>query len=154
MDTAEPRTLNINSETDLEAYITELESNKRDFAREGKYDEADDLKYKIDEIKKTLRARKKKDLVIQHSHEMDNLEQAYNKEVEDYNLEWEAKFQDLEDRSRLLEENLKDKHTKEMDELYAFLEHKLPKNVKYSKEYLALKNQEENLVKLQRFILF
>lgn len=88
--------------------------------------------------------------MIQHTQEMDNLEQAYNKEVEDYNLEWEVKFQDFENRSRLLEENLKEKHTKEMDELYSFLEHKLPKNVKYSKEYLALKNQEENLVKLQR----
>lgn len=38
-----------------------------------------------------------------------------------------------------------------MEELYAFLEQRLPKNVKYSKNYLDLKSQEDNLVKQQRF---
>ena len=82
--------------------------------------------------------------------EMENLEQAYKREVEEYNNDWDMKFQDLEERSKALEENLKEKHSKEMEELYIYLEQKLPKNVKYSREYLSLKNQEENLVKQQR----
>ncbi len=38
-----------------------------------------------------------------------------------------------------------------MDELYTFLDRKLPKALKYSKEYLEFKSQEENLVKQQRY---
>ena len=38
-----------------------------------------------------------------------------------------------------------------MEDLYNYLEQKLPKTVKFSKKYLDLKNQEENLVKLQKF---
>lgn len=38
-----------------------------------------------------------------------------------------------------------------MEDLYNYLEHKIPKTVKFSKKFLDLKNQEENLVKLQKF---
>ena len=105
---------------------------------------------KIEELKKSLQLKKKRDLEFQHLSEMENLEGAYKREIEEYNNDWDAKFQDLEDRSKALEEGLKEKHSKEMDELYNFLEQKLPKNVKYSREYLSLRNQEENLCKLQR----
>ncbi len=87
--------------------------------------------------------------MMQHHSELENLEQAYRREVEEFNQEWDSRFQDLEERSRAQEDAMKEKHTKEMDDLYIYLEQKLPKNIKYSKEYLNLKNQEENLVKLQ-----
>jgi hypothetical protein len=87
---------------------------------------------------------------MQHSSEMQNLEQTYQIEIEQFNAEWDSKFKELEDRSKTLEAGLNEKHQKEMDELYNFLEEKLPKNVKYSRDYLELKTQEENLVKQQR----
>jgi hypothetical protein len=89
-------------------------------------------------------------LEFQHLSEMENLEGSYKREIDEYNSEWDAKFNELEERSKVLEEALKEKHAKEMDELYNFLEQKLPKNVKYSKEFLSLKSQEESLCKLQK----
>ena len=50
-----------------------------------------------------------------------------------------------------MEESLTAKQSKEMEELYNYLEQKLPKQVKYSKYFLDFKSQEENLVKQQRF---
>jgi hypothetical protein len=82
---------------------------------------------------------------------MENLELSYKREVDEYNAEWDSKFKEFEERSKALEESLNQKHAKETDELYSMLEQKLPKNVKFSREYLELKNQEENLVKQQRF---
>ena len=38
-----------------------------------------------------------------------------------------------------------------MEQLLNNLELKLPKNTKYSKEYYQIKNEEEHLVKLQRY---
>ena len=60
-------------------------------------------------------------------------------------------FIKFEEKSKNEEDVLNQRQSKEMEELYAYLEQKLPKQVKYSKKYLDLKNQEENLVKLQRF---
>lgn len=132
-------------------FRAELENNKRDCAAKGLYDDAEILKNKIEELKKQLKIKKRKDLEFQHMSEVENLEQTYRQEVEEYNAEWDAKFRELEERSRIFEEQLNEKHAKEMEELYAFLEQKLPKNVKFSREFLELKNQEMNLVKLQKF---
>lgn len=94
--------------------------------------------------------KKKKDLEMQHSSEVENLEVSYKKEIDNFNFEFDSKFKELEVKSRQAEDQLSLKHSKEMEELYNFLEEKLPKNVKYSKEYLELKNQEQALVKQQK----
>lgn len=82
---------------------------------------------------------------------MDSLEMSYKEELEKFNQLWDESFSQFEDKSKREEDVLNNRHSKEMEELYAYLEQKLPKQVKYSKKYLDLKNQEENLVKLQRF---
>jgi hypothetical protein len=132
-------------------FRAELENNKKEYASEGKYEDAENCRIKIEEVKKTLKNKKKNNLEYQHVGEIGNLEQSYTKELEDFNNEYELKFQELEIKSKNSEMNLKEKHAKEMEDLYAFLEQKLPKNVKYSREYLELRSQEQNLVKLQRF---
>lgn len=120
-------------------------------AIQGRYDDAEVLKNKIEQLKKQIAKKKKKELNYQHSSEMENLENSYKKEIEEFHSEWDMKFKEFEDRSKAMEDTLNQKHSKEMEELYTFLEQKLPKNVKFSREYLELKNQEETLVKQQRF---
>lgn len=120
-------------------------------AAQGRYDDAEIIKNKIEQLKKTIAKKKKKELHLQHHNEMENLENSYKKEIEDFNGEWDVKFKEFEERSKMMEDSLNHKHAKEMEELYTFLEQKLPKNVKFSREYLELKGQEESLVKQQRF---
>jgi hypothetical protein len=88
---------------------------------------------------------------MQHAYEMDSLEQTYRKEVEEFNGIWDKKTADFEEDSRLQEEMLRTKQQKEMEEFEAHMEKKLFKTSKYSKDFLELKTQEENLVKQQRF---
>jgi hypothetical protein len=71
--------------------------------------------------------------------------------MEELELRFENEFNELEGKSKLLEEKLNEKHQNEMEELYNFLDMKLPKIVKYSKKYLDLKNQELNLAKQQKY---
>lgn len=97
-----------------------------------------------------LKQKKKKDLEMQHYNELENLEVSYKRELENFNLYWDQQFKELEEKSERLEKELIVKHKKEMDDLLNNLEQKLPKNIKFSKEYLELKNQEESLVRLQR----
>ncbi len=60
-------------------------------------------------------------------------------------------FTELENKSNELNSRLADKHQQEMEELYKFLDVKLPKNIKFSKAYLEFKNQEINLAKQQKY---
>lgn len=81
---------------------------------------------------------------------MRNLEDNYNKELGDFNEEWDNKFMTLQEKARKMEEALMEKHKREMEELINNLDAKLPKQVKFSKEYLDLKQSEMNLVKQER----
>ena len=125
--------------------------NKAENIRIGNYDEAEILKLKIDELTKKLKQKKKKDLEIQHYTELENLEISYKRELENFNNFWDQQFKDLEEKSERLEKELIEKHKREMDDLLNSLEQKLPKNIKFSKEYYELKSQEESLVKFQRY---
>jgi len=102
-------------------------------------------------LSKKLKQKRKRDLEIMHYNESENLEISYKRELENFNNYWDNQFKELEQKSEKLENELIEKHKKEMDDLLIILEHKLPKNIKYSKEYLELKTQEDYLVKFQRY---
>lgn len=102
-------------------------------------------------MKKTLSQERKKQLLLQHGIEVDSLDNSYKQELDDFNINWDEKFSKLEEKSKMMEDSLNDRHNKQMNELYEYLELKLPKSIKYSKSYLDTKSQEENLVKLGRF---
>jgi hypothetical protein len=97
-----------------------------------------------------LTHQKKKDLTYQHAQEMQELEDNYNKEISEINQRWDANFNDFSDRAKRSEEMINQKHKSEMDELVQALDVKLEKKVKFSREYLDLKQSELNLVKQER----
>lgn len=82
---------------------------------------------------------------------MQSLEELFRKESQELESFFEGKIQVLQEKSKNLEEKLNYKHQNEMEELYNFLDQKLPKVVKYSKKYIDLKNQEINLAKQQNY---
>jgi len=82
---------------------------------------------------------------------MNSLEGLYKKEYEELEMIYNNKFNELQNKSKQMEENLNQKHEKEMERFYINLDEKLPKEVKFSKAYLDLKNQEMNLAKQQKY---
>ncbi len=124
---------------------------KEQLAQEGNYLKADKLKKRINELKSNLSDQKKKDLTYQHSSEMVNLEENYNKEIVDLNLKWDEIFNKFNEKAKSTDENMNQKHRSEMDSLITQLDEKLPKFVKFSKEYLDLRQCEYNLVKQERY---
>ncbi len=94
---------------------------------------------------------KKRELQGKHSEEITRLDAIFKKELEELEMKYENIFLELDNRAKTQEAKLNEKHQNEMEELYNFLDMKLPKNVKYSKRYLELKNQELNLAKQQKY---
>lgn len=88
---------------------------------------------------------------IKHQTELQSLDELYKKEAEELEMDFETKFMTLQEKSKISEDKLNQKHQQEMEELYNFLDQKLPRIVKYSKKYLDLKNQEINLAKQQNY---
>lgn len=109
------------------------------------------MKLKIEELKNAVDVAKKKDVNKKHQLEMSNLEILYKKEFDEMELSYNNRFNELELNSRQQEETLNSKHQKEMEKLYERLDEKLPKVVKFSKNYLDLKFQENKLSKQQKY---
>lgn len=96
--------------------------------------------------------QKKKDLNYQHSSEMLNLEENYNREIVELNIKWDALFNELNEKAKKMEESLNIKQKNEMETLIIQLDEKISKQIKFSKEYLDLKQCEYNLVKQDRLL--
>ena len=94
---------------------------------------------------------KRQELGQKHQMENERLDFVFKKEIEDLESRYEKDFSELDTKSKELEEKLNEKHHNEMEELYNYLDMKLPKIVKHSKKYLDLKNQEINLAKQQKY---
>jgi hypothetical protein len=101
-------------------------------------------------LKQNLSGRKKVDLTNQHAFEMQNLEDNYNKEIEELNQKWDNHFLEFSEKAKKLDEEMSSRQKAEMEELINILEIKLPKQIKFSREYLDLKQSEMNLVKQER----
>lgn len=71
--------------------------------------------------------------------------------MEELEMKFENEYNELDTKSKSFTEKLEEKHQSEMENLYHMLDDKLPKNVKYSKKFLDLKNQEINLAKQQKY---
>lgn len=123
---------------------------KEQLAQEGRYLEAEALKQKINELKNGVSGQRKRDLDYQHMTESKSLEDNYNNDLMKLNEEFEKIFFNYTEQGKISEENLNNKHKREMDELIDQLEQKLPKTIKFSKEYLDLKQSEANMVKQER----
>lgn len=141
----------ISGEGDAENQIEQLDTLKTKYISKGQYEKAKQCTQKVSELKTSEKNKKKKDLVEQQSAEAEMLDQQYKEEVEKLNLIWDKKFEALQEKSKKAEEKINEKQQKEMEELYTTFEKKFPATIKFSKEYLALENQEKNLVKLQKF---
>jgi hypothetical protein len=143
---------NSHNERDNNELIAQLTKEKELYVSEGRYLEAENIKIKINELKDNLTDQKKRDLNYQHIQEMQNLENNYNNEIFDSNKKWENIFNEFNNKAADLESGLFKKHKNEMEGLLNNLENKLPKQTKYSKEFLDLKQSEMGLVKQERYV--
>ena len=88
---------------------------------------------------------------MKYQNELKLLEDRSRKELEDYDLEWENRYQEFQINTRKLVSDLNIRQNYEIVELTKQLEISLVKVMKYSNNYLDLKKQQENLIKQQLY---
>ena len=130
--------------------LKELLEEKEKLVAEGKYLEADEIKQKIEEMKKDSSYQKNDALYESQEKERQDLENDYETERRELEEKWDKKIQDFVEQGKKMEEELVEAHNKKMEEYITTLTTNYPR-IKYSPEYLNGRVQENKLAKQERY---
>ena len=130
--------------------LKQLMEEKEHFVQEGKYLEAEEIKQKINEMKKDSNLNKKNSLHESHVKKRQTLEGDYETEKKELEEKWDKKIKDFVDEGKKQEKELVETHNKKMEEYITKLTSEYPR-IKYSTEYLNGRVQENKLAKQERY---
>ena len=131
--------------------IKQLMEEKEQLVQQGKYLEADQIKIKIEQMKKGKNTEKIGNLHENQVQERKNLENDYETERKELEEKWDKKIQEFVDLGKKQEKELVEVHNKKMEEYITKLTAEYP-HIKYSTEYLNGRLQENKLAKQERFM--
>jgi hypothetical protein len=130
--------------------IKQLMEEKDRLVQEGKYLEADQIKQKINAMKKGTSSQKQGALHESQVKERQTLEGDYESERKELEEKWDKKIQEFVDEGKKQEKELVEAHNKKMEEYISKLTSEYPR-IKYSTEYLNGRVQENKLAKQERY---
>ena len=130
--------------------IKQLMEEKEQLVQQGKYLEADQIKIKIEQMKKGKNTEKIGNLHENQVQERKNLENDYETERKELEEKWDKKIQEFVEKGKKEEKELVETHNKKMEEYISKLTAEYPR-IKYSTEYLNGRVQENKLAKQERY---
>lgn len=130
--------------------IQSLIQEKERLVNEGKYMEADRVKQQIKELKANTLSEHNKNLCNAQDQDNEGLEEAFTEEFEEATKIWDNKVNAFIEEGKKMEENLREKHKADMEDLIKKLTDDYPP-IKYSSEYLQNKSIEMKLAKMEKY---
>ena len=130
--------------------LMQLLQEKEKLVSEGKYLEANEIKSKIDKLRKSNKNMRTQTLNLIQNKQNEDLEENYNLEYQNVSDMWDNKLLSVIENGNKLEEELVQNQNNKLEELINELTSNYP-SIKFSKEYLNLKQIEKNLVKQERY---
>lgn len=130
--------------------LKELLEEKERLVAEGKYLEADEIKQRIEDMKKDSSYQKNDALYENQEKERQDLENDYESERRELEDKWDKKIQEFVEQGKKMEEELVELHNQKMEEYVTTLTKNYPR-IKYSPEYLNGRVQENKLAKQERY---
>lgn len=137
----------------IEEIINDLEEQKFNLINKQNYLEADKIQVSIEKLQKKKEFKDRKELEILHYNELKNLEQNFISEIDNLNEEYNKKITEIENQSKLWEDEIDSRHKEEVLELSKQISDQMISKFKNNKEYLNLIKQEELLVKSLKYII-
>ncbi len=130
--------------------LMQLIQEKEKLVSEGKYLEANEIKSKIDKLRKSNRNMRTQTLNLIQNKQNEELEENYNLEYQKVSDMWDNKLLSFIENGNKLEDELAQNQNSKLEELINELTSNYP-SIKFSREYLNLKQIEKNLVKQERY---
>ncbi|CAD8099940.1 unnamed protein product [Paramecium primaurelia] len=143
---------NLQTAQDVDDYINTLIQHQNACEKQGKYMEAEDARKRINELRKQLITKKKKELIINWQNQKDQAEKAHMEEYNQFNQFWDNKMVNFNEEAKQVEIELQNRQQNEYKQLQEELERTTPYKPKESSEILNLKKIEEHLAKQKNYV--
>ena len=137
-----------------------MEEHRKNCERQGKYVEAEIAKNRLEELKLHEENRRREAMRSRQIAERLGVEEAHMLEFQQFNIVWDKKMQDYEERAAMLEEETKARHAQELANFQKHMIESISNKPKFSKELLNLRRVQETLAKAKdykeahRYVLF
>eukprot|EP00979_Chaetoceros_neogracilis_P013780 scaffold4084_cov227-Chaetoceros_neogracile.AAC.3 len=130
----------------IEEFLHILEEHRKNCEQQGKYVEADIAKNRLAELKAHEVKRQEEAMLARQISDMLGVEEAHMLEFKQFNMNWDKKMSDYEEKVVLQTQNMKQNHETQLQKYLEDLNKKQQKP-KFSTDLLNYRKVEEHLVK-------
>lgn len=139
-------------EHDIQDFLEVLEKHRLDCEREGRYEEAELARTRLQQLREHEENRRREELRSQQLAERLGVEEAHMKELQEFNEIWDRKVAEFEAHAANLQNTLGARHKAEFQ---AYLEkirrETEPRTPRWSKDLLNLRKIQETLAKMKKY---
>jgi len=144
--------MNNPDENAIQDFLEVLEKHRLDCEAQGKYEEAEVARTRLEQLRQHEENRRREELRSQQLAERLGVEEAHMKELQEFNEIWDRKAAEFEAHAGTLQGTLAQRHGQEhgaeMERLQKFTP---PVQPKWSKDLLNLRKIQESLAKQKKY---
>eukprot|EP00933_Yihiella_yeosuensis_P033403 TRINITY_DN27116_c0_g1_i1.p1 TRINITY_DN27116_c0_g1~~TRINITY_DN27116_c0_g1_i1.p1 ORF type:complete len:277 (-),score=64.94 TRINITY_DN27116_c0_g1_i1:168-998(-) len=139
-------------EHDIDAIVQALDQKRLAYEIEGKYEEADYTKQRLEQLQDQVEQKRREDMKSRQLAERLGVEEAHIKELQEFNAHWDQKAAEFEAHARNLQDQLKERHEKEFQTgRERFVIETEPRTPRWSRDLLNLRKIQDTLAKMKKY---
>jgi len=139
-------------EQNIQDFLEVLEKHRLDCEREGKYEEAELAKTRLQQLRDHEESRRREELRSQQLAERLGVEEAHVKELQEFNEIWDRKVAEFEAHAANLQSTLAARHQGEHQQYLEKVRMETePRTPRWSKDLLNLRKIQETLAKMKKY---
>merc|ERR1719473_1333299 len=136
----------------IHEFIEVLERHRLNCEKEGKYDEAELARTRLQQLRDHEENRRLEELRSQQLAERLGVEEAHMKELQEFNQIWDAKFTEFELHANDLRRTLEDRHRAEYNQFIEKTRRDCePRTPRWSRDLLNLRKIQQTLAKQKKY---
>jgi len=136
----------------IQDFLEVLEKHRLDCERQGKYEDAELAKTRLEQLREHEENRRREELRSQQLAERLGVEEAHMKELQEFHEIWDQKVNEFEGHAVNLQTTLAQRHR---EELSAYMEKARretePRTPRWSRDLLNLRKIQETLAKMKKY---
>merc|ERR1719428_224912 len=139
-------------EHNIQDFLDVLEKHRLDCEKQGKYEEAELARTRLDQLRQHGESRRREELRSQQLAERLGVEEAHMSELQEFNEIWDRKVAEFESHAANLQNTLASRHQQEHQEHLERLRRETePRTPRWSKDLLNLRRIQETMAKQKRY---
>eukprot|EP00929_Paragymnodinium_shiwhaense_P058463 TRINITY_DN29275_c0_g1_i1.p1 TRINITY_DN29275_c0_g1~~TRINITY_DN29275_c0_g1_i1.p1 ORF type:complete len:314 (-),score=99.24 TRINITY_DN29275_c0_g1_i1:204-1145(-) len=136
----------------IQDFIDVLEKHRLESESNGKYDQAQLAKIRIEQLRSHEEERRREELRSQHLADRLNVEEAHMKQLQEFNQFWDSKAAQFEEHAATLQSTLAARHKADLDSYMKKLQATTePRKPKCSKELLNLRKIQDSFARQKNY---